>query len=95
MMADGKTLALVGLAFGIGYALANIHRRTPPMSLFELLFGGEDIAAEAELMEVARIGLFYMREALATCGNNHEAAEAVEADIRRAERVVPVIGDDT
>lgn len=34
-------LALVGLAFGVGYAVANIHRRTPPMSLLELLFGGE------------------------------------------------------
>lgn len=34
------TIALIGAAFGVGYAFINIRRRTPPMSLFELLFWG-------------------------------------------------------
>lgn len=31
---------LVGLAFGVGYALANFFRRSMPLSIPEVLFGG-------------------------------------------------------
>jgi hypothetical protein len=34
------TVALIGLAFGIGYAYANLHRRAMPLSLAEVLLGG-------------------------------------------------------
>lgn len=32
--------ALIGLAFGVGYALANMTRRVYPLSIVEELFGG-------------------------------------------------------
>jgi ABC-type tungstate transport system substrate-binding protein len=32
--------ALIGLAFGVGYALVNFGRRVPPLSIAEILFGG-------------------------------------------------------
>lgn len=38
---ERMTELLIGLAFGAGYALTNIVRRTPPLSVSELLFGGE------------------------------------------------------
>lgn len=32
--------ALIGLGFGIGYALVNFSRRVLPLSITEVLFGG-------------------------------------------------------
>ena len=34
------TFAIIGLAFGVGYALVNFTRRSLPLSEKEVLFGG-------------------------------------------------------
>ncbi|HET6943350.1 MAG TPA: hypothetical protein VFH89_14435 [Sphingomicrobium sp.] len=34
------TDALIGLAFGVGYALINMGRRSYPLSITEIFFGG-------------------------------------------------------
>lgn len=47
----------------------------------------------AELVAVAELGLFYMKEALAEC-RDPQTAEDIEADIERTAQALPPIDGD-